>query len=281
MLSDLISKKSDTLLLSINKNLLLIGYDMKTITIKNIEIGKGAPKIIVPLVGKTEEELLEEITYLQDIDFDVLEWRADHYCHVDNPDSVKAMAKKMADLLPNKPILFTFRTANEGGVKPWPLSAYVELNKTMASSGLVDLIDVEVFIGDSYVKEIIDVAHKNNVFVVASNHDFEKTPTKSGIIYRLRKMQDLGADIPKIAVMPKKTEDVLTLLAATTEMNEMYATKPIITMSMAGLGAISRIAGTIFGSAMTFGAAKNASAPGQLDVKQLRYILDVLYRCKQ
>ncbi len=253
---------------------------MKTINIKGLEIGSGAPKIIVPVVGKTEAELLDEIKFLQSIDFDVLEWRVDHFTQVDDINAVKQTAKQIRELLPNKPILFTFRTANEGGVKPWPLTSYIELNKQMVHSGLIDLIDVEVFIGDDYVKEMIHVAHKHSVFVVASNHDFDKTPPKSDIIYRLRKMQDLGADIPKIAVMPKTTDDVLTLLAATTEMNENYAEKPIITMSMAGLGAISRVSGITFGSSMTFGAAKNASAPGQLDVKELRYILDVLYRSK-
>ncbi|WP_085247056.1 type I 3-dehydroquinate dehydratase [Gilliamella mensalis] len=251
---------------------------MKTVTIKKLEIGLGAPKIIVPIVGKTEAELIDEVKLLQSIDFDVLEWRVDHFTNVDNINAVKEVAKKIGDLLPNKPLLFTFRTAKEGGVKPWPLTSYIQLNKVMACSGLVDLIDIELFTGDDYVKDMIAVAHKNRVFVVASNHDFEKTPSKSDIIYRLRKMQDLGADIPKIAVMPQTTDDVLTLLAATTEMNEKYATKPIITMSMADLGIISRIAGSTFGSAMTFGAAKNASAPGQLEVKKLRYILDTLYQ---
>jgi 3-dehydroquinate dehydratase I len=250
---------------------------MKTVTIKQLEIGVGAPKIIVPMVGKNEAELIDEALFLQKIDFDVLEWRVDHFTQVDNILAVKQVAKKITDLLPNKPLLFTFRTANEGGVKAWPLSSYIQLNKDMACSGLVYRIDVEAFIGDDYVKDIIDIAHNNQVFVVASNHDFEKTPPKSEIINRLKKMQDLGADIPKIAVMPQTTDDVLTLLAATTEMNEKYAIKPIVTMSMAGLGVISRIAGTTFGSAMTFGAAKNASAPGQLDVNQLRYILDALY----
>lgn len=253
---------------------------MKTVTIKGIEIGSGAPKIIVPVVGKTEAELLEEILFLQSIDFDVLEWRVDHFTQVDNINAVKQIAKQIRELLPNKPILFTFRTENEGGVKPWSLTSYMELNKQIAHSGLIDLIDVEVFIGDNYVKEIIHIAHQHNVFVVASNHDFDKTPPKSDIIYRLRKMQDLGADISKIAVMPQTTDDVLTLLAATTEMNEKYAEKPIITMSMSGLGVVSRVAGTIFGSSMTFGAAKNASAPGQLDVQELRYISEVLYRSK-
>ena len=251
---------------------------MKTLTIKNLEIGSGAPKIIVPIIGKTEAELIDEVQFLQSIDFDVLEWRVDHFIHVDNLNTVKLVAKKIADLLPNKPILFTFRTANEGGAKPWTLTSYIQLNKEMACSGLIDLIDVEMFIGDDYVKNIINVAHKHQVFVVVSNHDFEKTPSKSDIVYRIKKMQELGADIPKIAVMPNTEDDVLTLLAATTEMKKKHSTTPIITMSMAGLGAVSRIAGSTFGSAMTFGAAKNASAPGQLDVKQLRYILDALYR---
>ena len=253
---------------------------MKTLNIKNIKIGSGAPKIIVPIVGNTENELLDEITFLQSIDFDVIEWRVDYFNLVDDIQAVKDVAAKIALLLPHKPILFTFRTANEGGVKPWPVTSYIELNKEMARSGLVDLIDVEVFIGDKYVTEIINVAHQHHVYVIASNHDFQKTPSKSDIIYRLRKMQDLGADIVKIAVMPQTTEDVLTLLSATTEMYEKYATKPIITMSMAGLGAISRVAGTTFGSSMTFGVAKNASAPGQLEVKQLRDILDILYKNK-
>ena len=54
--------------------------------------------------------------------------------------------------------------------------------------------------------------------MVVSNHDFEKTPSKEEIVARLQKMQELGADLPKIAVMPQCKKDVLTLLAATEEM---------------------------------------------------------------
>ena len=78
------------------------------------------------------------------------------------------------------------------------------------------------------------MAREHNVKVVASNHDFEKTPGKKELIDRLCHMQNLGADILKIAVMPKDKKDVLTLLSATEEMNRMYASRPIITMSMSG-----------------------------------------------
>ena len=146
-----------------------------------------------------------------------------------------------------------------------------------AQTGYVDLIDVEIFTGDEIVKKIIDGAHAAGVKVIASNHDFFKTPAKADIIYRLRKMQDMNADIPKIAVMPQNKKDVLTLLAATEEMATNYADRPIITMSMAGTGVISRLCGEVFGSSMTFGAAKKASAPGQMGVNDLNTVLGLLH----
>lgn len=251
---------------------------INTIQIKGLEIGNGAPKIIVPIVGKQRQDLIDEAQFLATIDFDVVEWRVDHFTAVDDIEQVKSMAKELTAHLPNKPLLFTFRTAKEGGVKEASVDFYVNLNKQMAASGLVDFIDVEIFTGEGAVSDMIATAHQHNVLVIASNHDFQQTPSQSDIVYRLRKMQDLGADILKIAVMPQSVTDVVTLLAATCEMKTKFANQPLITMSMAGKGAISRVAGETFGSDMTFGAAKNASAPGQLDVKELRQILNVLHR---
>lgn len=94
------------------------------------------------------------------------------------------------------------------------------------------MIDLELFTGDDQVKETVAYAHAHDVKVVMSNHDFHKTPEAEEIIARLRKMQSFDADIPKIALMPQSTSDVLTLLAATLEMQEQYADRPIITMSI-------------------------------------------------
>lgn len=77
------------------------------------------------------------------------------------------------------------------------------------------MIDLELFTGDDQVKETVAYAHAHDVKVVMSNHDFHKTPEAEEIIARLRKMQSFDADIPKIALMPQSTSDVLTLLTAT------------------------------------------------------------------
>ncbi|WP_411680821.1 type I 3-dehydroquinate dehydratase [Clostridium thailandense] len=249
----------------------------KIIKVKNVAIGEGLPKICVPIVGETVSQLVEEAKFLKDLDFDVVEWRVDFFEDVTNIDKVKEALQQIRTILSDKPIVFTFRSAKEGGEKEIGIEAYVKLNKIIAETKLVEIIDVELFNDEKVVKELIEAAHKSGVAVIVSNHDFDKTPAKEEIISRLRKAQELGGDIPKIAVMPTSTEDVLTLLDATRIMNEEYADRPIITMSMAGKGVISRLSGELFGSAVTFGAAKKASAPGQVSVIDLRNTLKLLH----
>ena len=250
------------------------------VKVRNLKLGEGIPKICVPLVGKTNEEILEEAKNLKEIKLDLVEWRIDHYENVENIEKCKEILKELREVLGETPILVTFRSKKEGGEREVSTEYYIELNKEISRTGMADLIDVELFTGDREVSEIVNFAHKNEVKVVMSNHDFDKTPAKEEIVKRLCKMQELGADLPKIAVMPQTTSDVLTLLCATDEMVTKYADRPIITMSMAGLGVISRIAGETFGSALTFGAAKVASAPGQVSVKELNNVLKLMHESK-
>ena len=251
---------------------------MNPVQVKNVTIGEGLPKIIVPIVGQTKDEIIAAAKSFANVELDIVEWRVDWFEGVFDFDQVKDVAQALRDVLQDTPILFTFRTAKEGGEKAIEPEAYVELNQNIAKTGLVDLVDVEAFTGDDYVAQIIEVAHQNNVKVVASNHDFDKTPDQADIVSRLRKMQEQGADIPKIAVMPNNKKDVLTLLAATEEMATNYADRPIITMSMAGTGLISRLCGEVFGSAATFGAVGKVSAPGQMNAEDLNMILTLIHK---
>ena len=251
---------------------------MNTVRIRDTVIGEGIPKICVPIVGVTKEDILSEAAGLHDIPVDVVEWRIDWFEDVFDQERLLDVLKELREILGDLPLLMTFRTSKEGGEKSVEPEEYARINIETARTGLVDLIDVEIFTGDEIVKRIIGEAHKAGVKVVASNHDFDKTPDKDDIVGRLRKMQECDADIPKIAVMPRNTRDVLTLLNATEEMFTTYADRPIITMSMAGTGVISRLCGEVFGSALTFGAAKKASAPGQVGVEDLNTILQLIHR---
>lgn len=250
---------------------------MNPVVVKNIVIGEGIPKICVPIVGKTKDEILEAAREVCNSLADLVEWRVDWYESVFNIEEVKCLAGELKAVLGEIPLLFTFRTKAEGGEKEITFEEYADILYQVAEAKVVDMIDVEIFMDENVVDLVADLKQKG-VKVVGSNHDFAKTPDKEEIIRRLCYMQEAGADIPKIAVMPQNARDVITLLSATEEMVSEHADRPIVTMSMAGVGAVSRIAGETFGSAITFGAMQKASAPGQIDVEELKKILEVLHQ---
>ncbi|MGL4667199.1 MAG: type I 3-dehydroquinate dehydratase, partial [Saezia sp.] len=215
---------------------------MQTVKVKNVVLGEGAPKIIVSLMGRDIVSVKSQAELYKSVDLDIVEFRADHLDNFQDQEQVKQAVQALKNILTDKPILFTFRTAKEGGEKELAPKDYIALNKAIIDSGLVDMIDLELFTGDELVAATIKHAHEHGVKVIMSNHDFHTTPPKEEIVKRLRKMQELGADVPKIAVMPQSKDDVLTLLSATVEMAEKYANRPIITMSMSKTGVISRLA---------------------------------------
>lgn len=253
---------------------------MNPVAVRNIKIGEGMPKICVPIVGKTQDEILQTAREIVGTSADLVEWRVDWFEAVFEIEAVKKVVGELREVLGELPLLFTFRTKNEGGEKEIAFAQYAELLKQVAETNQIDLVDVEVFL-DEKVSELISDLKSMDVKVVGSNHDFVKTPSKEELIRRLCYMQKIGVDIPKIAVMPQTKKDVLTLLSATEEMVSEHAECPIVTMSMAGLGAVSRVAGEAFGSAITFGAMQKASAPGQINVEELKKILETLHQdCK-
>ena len=92
----------------------------------------------------------------------------------------------------------------------------------------------------------------------------------------LENLRESGADILKMAVMPKNFQDLLRLMEVTQEGREKYE-RPLITMSMGKIGFLSRICGEITGSAVTFAAGRNASAPGQGGAEPMRNILNSIH----
>ena len=251
---------------------------MRTVTVRKLENGTGRPKICVPITGREEEEILSAAREIKASPADMVEWRADWFDGISDPERIRSVLERLRNALGELPLLFTFRTSGEGGEKEIDVPAYVRLNGSPARSGMADLVDVEAFTGGGAAEEIIGEAHSAGVKVIASNHDFHQTPSQEEIISRLVKMQDMGADIAKIAVMPQSRKDVLTLLSATEEMTSEYAQIPVITMSMGALGAISRVCVETFGSAVTFGAVGRGSAPGQLGAGELETVLSILQK---
>lgn len=247
------------------------------VTIKNVTIGEGIPKVIVPIVESRREAIIKMAEKIAKMDIHMVEWRADFYKDVADTNCVLETLAALRKTVCEKILLFTFRSAHEGGSRALSLADYRALNLAVAGSGNADVVDVEVFsLGDA-AGEYINKLKSTGTYVIGSNHDFLKTPAREELVDQLCAIQAAGADIPKIAVMPRNKEDVLTLLSATQEMFSKHADRPIITMSMAPMGVLTRLSGEVFGSSMTFGAVDRTSAPGQIPVEQLVTGLSIIH----
>lgn len=243
---------------------------MKTVKIRNLTLGSGLPKIAVPNVGKTENEILCSAKEIVEAKPDLMEWRIDYYeAGINNIEKLSQTAKKLRDTVDDLPILMTFRTKNEGGVMPLKENKYLDLLQNIIENRLADAVDIELFHDEDRISKLVKLAHDYDLTVVMSNHDFDKVPGEDVIEFRLKKMATLDADIPKLACMPHDARDVLHLLNVTNKVHHKLD-KPIITMAMGDLGKVSRIAGQVFGSCLSFGAVGKSSAPGQLSIDDLR-----------
>lgn len=241
-----------------------------TVKIRNIVLGEGLPKIAVPNVGENEADILTSAEEIAQAKPDLMEWRIDYYtAGIKDNSKLIATAKKLRERVGELPILVTFRTKNEGGVLELDEDSYLNLVETIIKNRLGDAVDIELFHDEDRVKALVQEAHNYNVVVIMSNHDFEKVPAKDVIEFRLKKMAEMGADVPKLACMPHSASDVLTLLQATNDVRQEID-NPLITMAMGDIGKVTRIAGQVFGSSLSFGAVGKTSAPGQLSIEDLR-----------
>jgi 3-dehydroquinate dehydratase-1 len=253
---------------------------MQKVSIRNVEIGGGMPVICLPIVGKGIDDVLNqagEVTAAaKNIPSYLVEWRIDHFTDVFDNEALCKAGEALKNKLEGVPLLVTFRSKDEGGECDITPDGYKALCFDVIKSGIADMIDVELFLAESFVDEITTAAKAAGVKVIMSNHDFESTPPTEEIIRRLTLMEEKGADICKIAVMPKGKTDVARLLYATAAVYEK-SNVPLVTMSMGGIGLISRLSGEAFGSAITFGCALKASAPGQISADRLYRALEIVH----
>lgn len=252
---------------------------MSSITIRHCTIGEGRPKVIVPIVEQTESSILTKAAEFSTLQVDCVEWRVDLF---EGATDLRAIAHCLARLrvaLKDKLLLVTLRTKPEGGNVELDHAAYLHYLQTVLDTDCADLIDMEYFTAGDDLSSLVTQAHTAGVAVVCSSHDFQKTPPRPELVKRMIAMQQAGADLPKLAVIPTCRTDVLELLAATAEMADHHPETPVITMSMGALGAVSRLCGEAFGSAMTFANPGTASAPGQVGLDVVNSVLDSLRLC--
>ncbi|WP_283678495.1 type I 3-dehydroquinate dehydratase [Lentilactobacillus sp. Marseille-Q4993] len=248
---------------------------MNIVKIGATTLGTDQPKIAVPIIGTTETEIISAAKKIVLAKPDLVEWRIDYFSQVTDNAMLSEIGNKLKDILEGLPLLVTFRTKSEGGNLSLAENQYIQLCKQVCEGDYADAVDVELNHDSEQIERLVDYIHQNKKVVIMSNHDFKSTPDETEIIIRLTAMQNIGADVLKIAVMPNSAADVLTLMTATSKASTSLQ-QPIVSMAMGDLGKVTRISGQLIGSSMTFATVGEVSAPGQMGVENVRLAMQLL-----
>lgn len=240
--------------------------------------GGRLPVICAPLVGRADDEILAELATVMKRSPDVIEWRVDHFADIADTARVVAQARRIQAETPRTPLIFTRRSEREGGARtPLTGEQALALYEAVCEARCADFVDWELSNGAASVARVRAAARASGIALIASYHDFRATPGRDALVDKFAQAAREGADVAKVAVMPKDAGDVLTLLDATWRASRSLDI-PLISMAMGPLGALSRIAGFVYGSALTFGIGAGSSAPGQLAIDDLRDALAIMRR---
>ena len=246
------------------------------ITIKNKIIGGPLPLICLPLMARDQATLLDQAQTIDTLKPDLVEWRVDAFDTLLDRRSVQETLSALHARSQALPLLFTCRAPQEGGLQPLAPEARLSLYHMAITSGQVDLVDVELSSGPDMIRELGEMCRPADVKLILSYHNFDHTPDPDALLKTLQDAEQSGADIAKIAVMPKNGQDVLTLLNVTWAARSTCLKIPLIAIAMGEAGMITRIAGGLFGSDRTFASGTAPTAPGQLPIDDLRQAWSVL-----
>jgi 3-dehydroquinate dehydratase-1 len=173
------------------------------------------------------------------------------------------------------PVLATNRATWEGG-EAGDDDARLALLAEAAELACVGAVDVELeSLAEGGGERVAERARRTGTTVVASVHDFERTPPKSDLRGELEAATDRG-DVGKLAVTAESEADVLDLLTVTHEFSAAGAR--VATMAMGEAGRHSRAVAPIYGSKIGYAPVDpaDATAPGQYALATLDRLVEAL-----
>lgn len=229
--------------------------------LKNREI--RTPAICVSVIGENMARMEDGLNKAAEEGADLAELRLDKLESLD----------RWKDLLTVEvPMIVTNRSEEEGGFfeggEEERISTLIE-----ALEAGVECVDVELSAEQSLRENVLDTASEEGASVILSAHYFEKVPTIEDMLDQAEEMEAAGADIAKIIGCSQDSQESLRMLDFLIQAPERVDI-PVIGFAMGSEGEFTRLAAPLLGSPITYASLEEKAAPGQLDFKQVREVLN-------
>jgi len=172
-----------------------------------------------------------------------------------------------------KPWIGCNRRANEGG--RWAGDEANRIAKLLKALELgADIIDIEL--RTTNLKQAIELI-KKRAKCLLSFHELRGTPPLNSLREIVQKQLEAGADVCKIATTAQRSEDNLSILQLISE----FPKTRLVSFAMGPLGFASRVLCPLVGGDFTYASIEQGkeSASGQITVRELRKLYDMVARC--
>ena len=216
----------------------------------------GSLKLNSSIVASISEKPIRSAIRAKELGADILEVRID-LIHEDAQQTLKDLKKL------GLPLIITNRMRQQGGA--WAGTEDERIRTLISLISLADAVDIELCAADK--ESVIQETKSAGKRVIISTHDFQRTPDRDVMMGIIQESLDAGADIAKLAVMPRSLQDVLRLLEVT-----LHFKGRVCTIAMGDMGRHSRVIAPLYGSLLTYGYVETPTEPGQLRVDELKYI---------
>jgi len=208
---------------------------------------------LVVATAHTERGLRQALSLRPGSGIDLVEVRLD--CLARRLGRVGELVRKL-----KLPVIVTARHPLEGGTGNTGASARRKLLESFLPHA--DFVDVELR-SMPVMRSVLASARRHRVRVIASFHDFKKTPSPAILHRKIRQGLEAGAWVVKIATSLRNARD----LAALIELQARNA--ELATMGMGSLGKVSRLVLPAAGARLVYGYLDRPQVEGQWPAEML------------
>lgn len=218
------------------------------------------PKIAVAIGASTAKEASMMVRRARRLGAGLAEIRLDYFKQGESAESVSRNREI--------PLIATFRSVDDGGVKNVAESKRMESLLVAASAGF-QYVDIEL--GTRNLTALINKLRSAGVKTIVSHHDLKRTGSDAELRGILKRCRSSGATLAKLVTTATKIGDSLRLLALTREESKRGG---LVCFGMGRLGIQSRVFSPLYGAAFTFASldGERTVAPGQISVSGMRRI---------
>ena len=231
------------------------------------------------LKERTKNDILEAARNVARYNPEMVEWRVDYCLPMDSSkfteDYWKEALKEIKEILPDVPMLMTFRVKKEGGKTWYPDSLRLKMASALVSTGLIEYCDCEIDNDMDYIKTLKEACVKSDTKFVVSQHKWTETPSNEEIAATFRECVDKGADLPKFYLMATNYDDAVRTSVVTKKLREEELDMPIIICAMGDTGLITRTLGGCMGADFEFIDVTGIKGGEEEDVRYVDQLADI------